>query len=60
MEQRFHRRKGRSGQAAVEYLLMMCALVVCFASMYGFLQGQTKKLFAAAAVKILRVYGVPR
>lgn len=37
---------------------MMTALVVCFASMYGFLQGQVRRLFTAAAVKILRVYGV--
>ena len=60
VEPRFSRRKGRSGQAAVEYLLMMMALVVCFASMYGFLQGQVKRLFMGAAVMILRVYGAPR
>jgi len=39
---------------------MMLSLVVVMASMYGFLQGQVRKLFTAAAVKILRVYGVPR
>ena len=60
MERVSRRGSRNSGQAAVEYLLMMCALVVVFASLYGFLQGQVKRLFTGAAVKILRVYGVPR
>ena len=58
MKRAFSRRE--RGQATVEYLLMMLSLVVVMASMYGFLQGQVRKLFTAAAVKILRVYGVPR
>lgn len=52
----FFRRE--NGQATIEYLLMMVSMVVCMASMYGFLQGQVRGLFTAAAVKILRVYGV--
>jgi len=53
----FFRRE--KGQATIEYLLMMVSLVVCFASMYGFIQQKVvTRLFTLAAVKILRVYGV--
>jgi Flp pilus assembly pilin Flp len=44
------------GQTAVEYLLTTVTLVMVFASMYGFLQGQVKKLYQAAGVKILTSY----
>ena len=56
MEKPISRRANELGQAAIEYLLMTTTLVVCFAAMYGFMQGQVKVLFRAAAVKILRVY----
>jgi Flp pilus assembly pilin Flp len=46
----------RSGQTAVEYMLATLALTIAFAGMYGFMQGQLKKLFTAAAVKILTAY----
>jgi hypothetical protein len=46
----------RRGQAAVEYLLTTMVLVTCFAGMYGFMQGQLKKLFIAAGTKILGTY----
>lgn len=48
--------RGRSGQTAIEYLLTTVALVTVFAGMYGFLQGQLKKLFLIAGVKILSTY----
>lgn len=44
------------GQATVEYLLTTLAVLVLFSSMYGFTQGQLKKLFTAAARVILRAY----
>lgn len=47
---------GNGGQAAVEYLLTTVALATVFASMYGFLQGQLRKLFTIAGVKILTAY----
>ena len=50
------RRLGRRGQSAVEYMLTTVTLVTVFASLYGFLQGQTKKLFQAAGVRILTSY----
>ena len=50
--------KSRRGQAAVEYLLSTMALLVVFTTMYGFMQGQTKKLFTAAGVSILTAYKV--
>ena len=40
----------------MEYLLTTVVLVTFFASMYGFMQQQLKKLFIAAAVKILTSY----
>lgn len=49
-------RKGRRGQAAVEYLLTTMTLVTLFAGMYGFLNGQLRKLFIQAGMKILRAY----
>jgi Flp pilus assembly pilin Flp len=49
-------RRGERGQTAVEYLLTTVVLVMVFASLYGFMQGQLKNLFRAAAVKILRSY----
>lgn len=48
--------KGKGGQTAIEYLLTTVALVTVFAGMYGFLQGQLKKLFTIAGVKILSTY----
>jgi len=50
------RRASRRGQTAVEYMLTTLALVTAFAGLYGFMQGQTKKLFVAAAVRILTSY----
>lgn len=47
---------GKAGQAAVEYLLTTVTLVTIFAALYGFLQGQLKRLFIIAGVKILRTY----
>lgn len=49
------RRRSR-GQTTVEYLLTTLILVTFFASMYGFMQGQLKRLFIAAAIKILTSY----
>lgn len=49
-------RRGRRGQTTVEYLLMMMCLVTCFSGMYGFLQGELKKLYKLAAIAILRAY----
>lgn len=48
--------KGKRGQTAVEYLLTTVALATVFAGMFGFLQGQLKKLFTIAGVKILSTY----
>ena len=48
--------RGRNGQTAIEYLLTTVALVTVFAGMYGFLQGQLKKLFTIAGVKISSTY----
>lgn len=45
-----------SGQTVVEYLLTTVALVTVFASMYGFMQGQTRKLFTQAGIVILTSY----
>ena len=50
------RLRNRRGQSAVEYLLTTMALVTMFASMYGFLQVQIKRLFLAAGTKILTSY----
>ena len=47
---------GRRGQTVVEYLLTTVTLVTVFAGMYGFLQGQLKRLFEIAGVKILTPY----
>jgi hypothetical protein len=44
------------GQTAVEYLLTTVMLVTVFAGMYGFLQGQLKRLFILAGTKILMTY----
>jgi hypothetical protein len=46
----------RRGQSTVEYLLTTVVLVMVFASLYGFMQGQLKLLFRVAAVKILTSY----
>lgn len=48
--------RGKGGQTAVEYLLTTVALATVFAGMFGFLQGQLKKLFTIAGVKILSTY----
>jgi len=50
------RRRRRSAQAAVEYMLTTLILVTMFASLYGFLQGQLKTLFVAAGTAIIRGY----
>ena len=47
---------GRRGQAVIEYLLTTVALVTVFAGMYGFLQGQVRRLFLLAGTKILTSY----
>ena len=49
-------RRSQRGQSTVEYLLMMMALVTCFSGMYGFLQGELKKMYKLAAIAILRSY----
>ena len=49
-------RTARAGQAAVEYILTTMVLVTCFAAMYGFMQGQLRKLFIIAGRKILATY----
>lgn len=58
MRRPFFRRtiKGSRGQTAVEYLLTTVALATVFAGMFGFLQGQLKKLFTIAGAKILSTY----
>ena len=58
MRKRFLSRffSGKKGQTAVEYLLTTLTLVVAFAGMYGFLQGQLKVLFKIAGIKILTPY----
>ena len=48
--------ENRQGQSTVEYLLTTMAMVTFFAGMYAFLQGQVKKLFILAGVKILSSY----
>ena len=48
--------RGKSGQAAVEYLLTTVTLVAAFAGLFGFLQGQLKILFRMAGIKILTPY----
>ena len=47
---------GKGGQTVVEYLLTTVTLVTIFAAMYGFLQGQLRRLFLIAGVKILKTY----
>ncbi len=49
------RRKER-GQSTVEYLLISMALVLFFAAMFRFLQGQLATLFKSAGIKILTSY----
>ncbi len=46
----------KNGQTAVEYLLTTLALTMVFAGMFGFLQGQLRRLFTIAGVKILSTY----
>jgi hypothetical protein len=46
----------KTGQTTVEYLLTTMTLVTVFAGLYGFLQGQLRKLFIAAGNKILTAY----
>ena len=48
--------RGKSGQTAVEYLLTTVALTMVFAGMFAFLQGQLRRLFTIAGVKILSTY----
>jgi Flp pilus assembly pilin Flp len=48
--------RARRGQTTVEYLMTTVTLVMVFASMYGFLHGQLKKMFEAAGVRILTSY----
>lgn len=50
------RRLGNRGQTTVEYLLTTLAVLALFSSMYGFTQGELRKLFAAGARVILRAY----
>lgn len=50
------RASGHGGQTAVEYLLTTMLLVTVFAGLYGFLQGQLKRLFILAGTKILTTY----
>lgn len=45
-----------SGQTVVEYLMTTLALVTVFASLYGFMQGQLRKLFIKAGMAILTSY----
>lgn len=52
----FTRRGARRGQTAVEYMLTTMALVVAFSAMYGVIANSLKKLFTAAAIKILTSY----
>lgn len=52
----FNRARARAGQTAVEYMLTTMALVVAFSAMYGVIQNSLKKLFTAAAIKILTSY----
>ena len=47
---------GRSGQTTIEYVMTTLMILLLFTSMYRFLQGQTRKLFGAAASMILRAY----
>jgi len=49
-------RRGNRGQTTVEYLLTTLAVLALFSSMYGFTQGELRKLFAAGARVILRAY----
>jgi hypothetical protein len=58
MSEAFLRRTllGKGGQTVVEYLLTTVTLVTVFAAMYGFLQGQLRRLFIIAGVKILKTY----
>jgi len=44
------------GQTTIEYLLSTMMILALFTGMYGFLQVQTRRLFAAAARMILRAY----
>lgn len=53
---RSFKRRARSGQTAVEYMLTTMALVVAFSAMYGVIANSLKKLFTAAAIKILTSY----
>ncbi|MDE2040175.1 MAG: hypothetical protein KGO96_09915 [Elusimicrobia bacterium] len=50
------RRRARSGQTAVEYMLTTLLLVTVFASMFGFMQSGLKTLFRRAAISILTSY----
>ena len=50
------RMQGRSGQAAVEYLLTTLCLVTVFAGLYGFMQARLKELFIRAGMVILTTY----
>lgn len=50
------RRGARAGQTAVEYMLTTMTLVVAFSAMYGVISNALKKLFTAAAIRILTSY----
>lgn len=47
---------GERGQSLIEYMFATLGLLMLFSGMYGFMQGQLKKLFTAAARVILRAY----
>lgn len=49
-------RRGRRGQALIEYLLMTLMLLFIFTTLYRMLSGQMKRLFTSAGVAILTSY----
>jgi hypothetical protein len=56
MEEKIPSHRRSRGQAAIEYLMTTVALTVFFAGLYGFLQGQVRRLFVLAGTKILTSY----
>ena len=50
------KRRSARGQTTIEYLMTTMMILVLFTTMYRFLQGQTRKLFSAAASAILTPY----
>jgi len=49
-------RRGRRGQALIEYLLMTLMLLFIFTTLYRMLSGQMKTLFTNAGIAILTSY----